>query len=186
MLPTTPFSIIEPNTQKAIQELLPLSGQFKYDLRFDANGPYVVATENGGYTARELWMWARGTKYIELSAKNKIQILHAIKAALPNNDFVACIYSEPGLYKVGTFEEEPSQAVWDEFRRASEWLIVLKLNGPDAPSGDSCISLEIEALEDANDDWERRFHALEADMQGTMRVNQELRSKLENIQAILG
>lgn len=145
--PTIPFSALRAEYQEQITNLLkPLSGEFKYDLHFGEDLT-IVSTEEG-YTLEELRTWSQGTKYFELSTTDKRRVLKAIETALPN-DWVACLYSEASeLYNVGIFEEEPNHwALWNEIHSAQKWLQVLGLNGPDAPSGDSCLSLEIEALE---------------------------------------
>lgn len=143
--PTIPFSALRAEIQEQITNLLKLlSGEFKYDLHF-GEGLTIVSTEEG-YTLEELRTWSQGTKYFGLSTTNKHHVLHLLEQE--PESFVALSFTAEGdLYNTGVFDRDPESIHWDEVHHSQEWLSILGLNGPDAPSGDSCLSLEIEALE---------------------------------------
>lgn len=194
MYPNIPFSALNPNTQEQVKSLVVRLQSDYHDLRFNFDGAYTTSSESG-YHRLALISWAGYTKYQELSSEHKVKVLKTIRDA-DDGQFVALIYGGEGLYNIGTFDEAPNFTCWDEARPACEWLKVLGLDGPNAPSGDSCLDLEIEALEEPGDGLlelstenkalrskiealRSKIEALEADLRGTSQM-------LEKLRAILG
>lgn len=192
--PKTAFASFDAETQAQIRHLLsPMIGGFTYDLRFDEDGPYIVSASTG-YTLEELRTWSGVSRYFGLSAEEKRRVLKLIEQ---NPDsYVGLIFTAEGtLYNTVVGDLHPG-VLWDEVHQSQEWLRILGLDGHDAPSGDTCLSLEIDALEgeyvDTGEDLSakyealrKRFRGLEADMRGTMKMSLELRSKLEAIATLL-
>lgn len=192
--PKTAFASFDAETQAQIRHLLsPMIGGFTYDLRFDEDGPYIVSASTG-YTLEELRTWSGVSRYFGLSTEEKRRVLKLIEQNPIS--YVGLIFTAEGaLYNTVVDDLHPG-ILWDEAHSSQEWLRILGLDGPDAPSGDSILSLEIDALEgeyvDTGEDLSakyealrKRFQSLEADMRGTMKMNQELREKLEAIATLL-